>query len=93
MLTKRLPRYSLRAPSNRFTSSAPIRRLTTTRSLRAEGHVDGHGVQYDPPSGWLWGIRPGEKYEKEGWEGIFFYGYMGSIAVAAIVYAFKPDTS
>ena len=53
----------------------------------------GDGMEYDPPSGWLWGVRPGEKYQNEGWEGLFFYGYWGSIIVAMVAYAFKPDTS
>src|SRR5947209_3368952 len=92
MLAKRLPRCSLR-PTPRF--------LTTSRSLRAgdplhthPGSSGGHhGDHYDPPGGWLWGLRPGEKYEKEGWEGLFYYGFYGSFVVAAIAYAFKPDTS
>lgn len=53
----------------------------------------GGGMQYDPPSGWLWGVRPGEKYQNEGWEGPFFYGFWGSIIVFAVAYAWKPDTS
>jgi hypothetical protein len=53
----------------------------------------GGGMQYDPPTGWLWGVRPGEKYQNEGWEGPFFYGFWGSIIVFAIAYAWKPDTS
>ncbi|KAL2021249.1 hypothetical protein VTK56DRAFT_7328 [Thermocarpiscus australiensis] len=61
---------------------------TTTRRLGGGG-----GMQYDPPTGWLWGVRPGEKYQNEGWEGPFFYGFWGSIIVFAIAYAFKPDTS
>src|SRR5277367_497586 len=92
MLARRLPRCSLR-PTPRF--------LTTSRSLRAEdplhahpGSSGGHhGDHYDPPGGWLWGLRPGEKYEKEGWEGLFYYGFYGSFVVAAIAYAFKPDTT
>ena len=92
MLARRLPRCSLR-PKPRF--------LTTTRPLRAEDPLHSHsgtsggshGDHYDPPGGWLWGLRPGEKYEKEGWEGLFYYGFYGSFVVAAIAYAFKPDTS
>ncbi|KAK4103323.1 hypothetical protein N658DRAFT_408413, partial [Parathielavia hyrcaniae] len=53
----------------------------------------GGGMQYDPPSGWLWGVRPGEKYQNEGWEGPFFYGFWGSMIVFAVAYAWKPDTS
>lgn len=64
--------------------------LSTTIPLSEAG---GHGSDYDPPGGWLWGIRPGDKYEKEGWENIFFYGFYGSIALAMVAYAFKPDTT
>lgn len=56
---------------------------------------DAHGAHhdhYDPPTGWLWGVRPGEKYQKEGWEGIWYYGFYGSIALAMLAYAGKPDT-
>lgn len=97
MLTKRLPRCSLRQPQPCHST----RNLTTSRQLRAEdplhshpGSSGGHhGDHYDPPGGWLWGLRPGEKYEKEGWENLFYYGFYGSFAVAAVAYAFKPDTS
>jgi hypothetical protein len=64
------------------------------RYFSASAHRSGGGgMQYDPPSGWLWGVRPGEKYQNEGWEGPFFYGFWGSIVVFAIAYAWKPDTS
>ena len=90
----------------RTTTPAPLRTFTTTTTSRAasvsstsehgtddpEGH-HGHESHYDPPTGWLWGIPPGEKYEKEGWEGLMYYGFLGSIIVAGIAYAFKPDTS
>lgn len=52
-----------------------------------------HGTQYDAPTGWLFGVKPGEKYQKEGWESIFYYGFFGSFVVFTIAYAFKPDTS
>ncbi|KAI5866380.1 ESSS subunit of NADH:ubiquinone oxidoreductase-domain-containing protein [Durotheca rogersii] len=52
-----------------------------------------HGPQFDPPTGWLFGVKPGEKYQKEGWEGPFFYGFCGSFALAIVAYAYKPDTS
>ncbi|KAK4109699.1 hypothetical protein N656DRAFT_800611 [Canariomyces notabilis] len=76
-------------------SAPPAHRLraaaaTFSTTARREG---GGGMQYDPPSGWLWGVKPGEKYQNEGWEGPFFYGFWGSIIVFAIAYAFKPDTS
>jgi hypothetical protein len=72
-------------------SSATAQRAFTT-SLRTRSD-DSHGSHYDPPSGWLWGIEPGKKYEKEGWEGITYWGLCGGLVLAAIGYGFKPDTS
>ena len=69
-----------------------IRTLSTSQSRLSSGHDD-HGPQYDPPGGWLWGIRPGEKYEKEGWENLLFYGVYGSLGSAIVALAFKPDTT
>ncbi|KAK4158400.1 ESSS subunit of NADH:ubiquinone oxidoreductase-domain-containing protein [Chaetomidium leptoderma] len=72
------------------TALAPARfRYFSTTPRRAGGG----GMQYDPPTGWLWGVRPGEKYQNEGWEGPFFYGFWGSLIVFAVAYAWKPDTS
>jgi hypothetical protein len=68
--------------------AARLRHFSTTPRRAAGG-----GMQYDPPSGWLWGVRPGEKYQNEGWEGPFFYGLWGSFLVFAVAYAWKPDTS
>ena len=65
------------------------RHFSTTQT-RAGG---GHGPSYDPPSGWLFGVKPGEKYQKEGWENVWTYGFYGSILFAVVAYAFKPDTS
>jgi hypothetical protein len=48
---------------------------------------------YDPPTGWLWGIPPGEKREPEGWEKLWVWGFWGSLGVAVVAYAYKPDTS
>ncbi|KAI0888187.1 ESSS subunit of NADH:ubiquinone oxidoreductase [Annulohypoxylon maeteangense] len=67
---------------------------TSVRSFSATTRASSsHGPQYDPPTGWLFGVKPGEKYQKEGWENSFFYGFCGSVAVGAIAYGFKPDTS
>ncbi|KAI2633014.1 ESSS subunit of NADH:ubiquinone oxidoreductase [Hypomontagnella submonticulosa] len=68
---------------------------STVRSFSATSRAPAsHGPpQYDPPTGWLFGVKPGEKYQKEGWETPFFYGFCGSIVLAAIAYGFKPDTS
>ncbi|KAF2458861.1 ESSS subunit of NADH:ubiquinone oxidoreductase, partial [Lineolata rhizophorae] len=53
----------------------------------------GHGGHFDPPTGWLWGVPPGQKAEKEGWETVFYVGFFGSLGAAVVAYAFKPDTS
>ncbi|KAI9730587.1 MAG: hypothetical protein M1834_005830 [Cirrosporium novae-zelandiae] len=71
--------------------STPSRQLSTTRSLRS-AHGE-HESQYDPPTGWLWGIPPGKKYEKEGWEGLMLWGFGGSMLFGVVGYIFKPDTS
>ncbi|OJD21484.1 hypothetical protein ACJ73_07173 [Blastomyces percursus] len=70
-------------------SPQPRQPFSTQSSLRG-AHGDHH---YDPPTGWLWGVKPGHKYVKEGWEGLWTYGFVGSLLVAGIAYSFKPDTS
>jgi hypothetical protein len=65
---------------------------TFTSTLRPLSD-DSHGSHYDPPTGWLWGIQPGTKYEKEGWEGITYWGFCGGVILTAVAYGFKPDTS
>lgn len=52
----------------------------------------GHGDHFEPPSGWLWGVKPGEKPEAEGWEWPM-YIFCGGLVAAGIALAFKPDTS
>ncbi|KAM5348735.1 hypothetical protein ACJ41O_008558 [Fusarium nematophilum] len=53
----------------------------------------GHGEsQFDPPTGWLWGIKPGEKAEPEGWEWPM-YLFLGSLVATGVALAFKPDTT
>ncbi|KXX78034.1 hypothetical protein MMYC01_205523 [Madurella mycetomatis] len=76
-----------RSAAARLRGSAAAPFSTTPR------RAGGGGMQYDPPTGWLWGVRPGEKYQNEGWEGPFFYGFWGSLIVFMIAYAWKPDTS
>lgn len=78
---------ALRTASSSSLTAVRARPFSTT-PRRAGG-----GMQYDPPTGWLWGVRPGEKYQNEGWEGLFIYGFMGSLVVFGIAYAWKPDTS
>lgn len=94
-----LPPRSLRnSPTTRLLPSSFINRLgsrsrpfSTHPSLRL-GHPDGDAF-YDPPTGWLFGVPPGEKYKKEGWENIWVYGYWGSCLLAVVAYIYKPDTS
>jgi hypothetical protein len=71
--------------------SSHIRTLSATTKLAASDHV--HEDHYDPPTGWLFGVKPGEKYQKEGWEGVWMWGFFGSLGLAVVAYAFKPDTS
>lgn len=68
-----------------FTTSAP--------HLSEDAHSSSSSSHYDPPSGWLWGVPPGEKKEKEGWEGMWVYGMYGSLLVGVVAYAYKPDSS
>ena len=52
-----------------------------------------HDSHFDPPSGWLFGVPPGEKYKEEGWEKTWVYGFWGSLLFGVVAYAYKPDTS
>src|SRR5579862_6862151 len=70
----------------------PAATTAQSRSVSASS-PDHHEDRFDPPGGWLFGVPPGEKYKKEGWENIWIYGFFGSFALAAVAYAFKPDTS
>ena len=74
--------------TNAITSSSRSSFSTSTQ-LRGGGSHENH---YNPPTGWLWGIPPGQKYEKEGWEGLMYWGFCGSIGLAAIAYIYKPDS-
>lgn len=67
---------------------AEARPFSTTRPARS-----GDKIEYDPPTGWLFGVRPGEKYEREGWEIPFYTLFCGSLVVGGVLMAFKPDTS
>ncbi|KAF2129511.1 hypothetical protein P153DRAFT_385716 [Dothidotthia symphoricarpi CBS 119687] len=76
------------------TRSTPLgftgaRAFSQSRAMRSGGHES----HYDPPSGWLFGVKPGEKYEKEGWEGLTYWGLCGTMVLGVVAYAFKPDTS
>lgn len=87
---------AVRAVGRRATSVTTTTAALRQHPLALAGQrraASSHGSQYDPPTGWLFGVRPGEKYQREGWENMFFYGFCGSLAVFAVAYAFKPDTS
>jgi hypothetical protein len=92
------PSIALRAASSiTKTSRAPGSQLTAARAFstskpqQAADHA--HEDHYDPPSGWLFGVKPGEKAEKEGWETVWIWGFFGSLGLGVVAYAFKPDTS
>jgi len=98
--TARTPMTVLRATTASQTATAL--RLASTHSAQddahghgaasAGGHGGGHDDHFDPPGGWLWGQRPGEKYEKEGWEGLAWV-FVGCWVVAIAAYTMKEDTS
>lgn len=67
-----------------------FRPLSSSATRSAGDHA--HEEHFDPPSGYLWGIKPGEKYENEGWEQVWFYGFFGSLLFGAVGYCYKPDT-
>lgn len=76
-------------PRRTATAALAARPFSSARQLRSASSHEDH---YDPPGGWLWGQRPGEKYEKEGWEGLWTYGFFGTMAFMVIGYCYKPDT-
>ncbi|PVU92482.1 hypothetical protein BB561_003780 [Smittium simulii] len=65
-------------------SSRTLRQRAITRS--------GHGPELQEPTGYLFNRKPGEKYEKEGWENLWYYGFYGAMLYAGIGLYFKPDT-
>ncbi|KAI9790252.1 MAG: hypothetical protein M1816_005277 [Peltula sp. TS41687] len=73
----------------RFSSTT----TTTTTTTSSPAPIDHHESHYDPPTGNLFNVPPGQKYEKEGWENIWYWGFYGSLGLAAVAYAFKPDSS
>jgi hypothetical protein len=84
-------RGAVRAVRSHPTTSLAARSFSITARRRGGGHGD--ESPFEPPTGWLWGIKPGEKYEKEGWENTWFYLIVPSFIITGIVLAFKPDTS
>lgn len=72
-------------------SPSAVRAFSSTKVTK--GAAAGHEDHYDSPSGWLWGVKPGEKAEEEGWEKLMYWGFGGSMLLGVVGYAFKPDTS
>ncbi|KAK8069330.1 hypothetical protein PG994_005946 [Apiospora phragmitis] len=60
------PQAAARATRALTTALNPAASSSRTFSSTAARPAS-HGPQYDPPSGWLFGVKPGEKYQKEGW--------------------------
>ena len=93
-------RNNMTTTSSTTTTSTTSRTGAISTSLRPSfstsawlsGGGSSHESHYNPPTGWLWGIPPGQKYEKEGWEGLMYWGYCGGIGLAMIAYIYKPDT-
>ncbi|KAK5675380.1 hypothetical protein LTS10_011822 [Elasticomyces elasticus] len=87
-------RARLHTISNPNLTAARIqqRPLSYTAALKS-GDSHAHEEQYESPSGWLFGVKPGEKYENEGWENVWYYGFFGSLLFGVVGYCYKPDTS
>lgn len=83
------PRARLQIIPN-VAARAQLRSLSSTAVRSAGDHA--HEDHYDPPGGWLFGVKPGEKYENEGWENVWFYGFWGSMLFGVVGYCYKPDT-
>lgn len=90
-LSSRALRLTSATTTLRTVTASQLRQsLSTSQSRRsAEGSHEDH---YDAPGGWLFGVKPGEKYQSEGWENLWFYGFFGSLAFGVIGYCYKPDT-
>ena len=82
------PRATLQILTN--TVARTSRPFTSTALRKAGDHA--HDDHFDPPGGWLFGVKPGEKYENEGWENVWFYGFYGSLLFGVVGYCYKPDT-
>lgn len=89
-MTMRTAARAARAVTKTASPSA-VRVFSNTAAVK--GAAAGHEDHYDSPSGWLWGVKPGEKAEEEGWEKIMYWGFGGSMLLGVVGYAFKPDTS
>ncbi|EPQ60752.1 hypothetical protein GLOTRDRAFT_124500 [Gloeophyllum trabeum ATCC 11539] len=71
-------------------------RARPPRCITGRRHASHGAPHYNEPTGNLFGekpLKPGEKRIKEDWENIWYVGMFGSMAVAAVLLYYKPDTS
>ena len=85
---------ALARPARLSTTFTPsIRAATPARAFsQTIARKGGDSHHYDAPTGWLFGVKPGEEYKKEGWENATFYVMIPMMVLFVGVYAFKPDT-
>jgi len=80
-----------------LSSATLLRGLRTGSSrLHCKRYASQDAPQYNEPSGWLFGEKPpppGRKRVKEDWENIWYIGMFGTMAFAAVMLYYKPDTS
>ncbi|MCJ1357348.1 MAG: hypothetical protein MMC33_007344 [Icmadophila ericetorum] len=97
LLSSTSTRALLRQPSSKPQSHTALSPPSATRPFSSSTALksgDGHESHYDPPSGWLWGIPPGEKPKKEGWETIWYWGFWGSLLVLGVGgWVYREDSS
>lgn len=85
-------RARLQLIPNLTAARAQQQRPLSSTPARSAGDSHAHEDHYDQPTGWLWGVKPGEKYESEGWENVWYYGFFGSLLFGLVGYCYKPDT-
>ncbi|TFK57213.1 hypothetical protein OE88DRAFT_1690751 [Heliocybe sulcata] len=79
-----------------LSQAARSSRARAPRCITSSRYASHGAPHYNEPSGHLFGekpLKPGEKRVKEPWENIWYVGIYGSMAVAAVLLYYKPDTS
>ncbi|KAG2044775.1 Ndufb11, NADH dehydrogenase 1 beta subcomplex subunit [Suillus americanus] len=79
-----------------LTSSLRALQVRVPRRITGRRFASHGPPQFNEPSGWLFGEKPpapGQKRVKEEWENIWYVGMFGSMAMAAVLLYYKPDTS
>ncbi|KAG1757497.1 ESSS subunit of NADH:ubiquinone oxidoreductase-domain-containing protein [Suillus lakei] len=78
------------------TSSLRALQVRVPRRITGRRFASHGPPQFNEPSGWLFGEKPpapGQRRVKEEWENIWYVGMFGSMAMAAVLLYYKPDTS